>query len=70
MQQGTAIPAAPTITAFWNGWDIARSVIATGAGQGYVIDGYGGVHPYGGAAPEPNGGDYWGGWDIVRAASG
>ena len=41
----------------------------TGTG-GYVLDGYGGLHPFGvGAASPPStpgGAAYWSGWDIAR----
>ena len=36
-------------------------------GAGYVLDGYGGVSPFGGApaiSPSP---PYWSGWDIARS---
>jgi hypothetical protein len=35
------------------GWDIARGValIPGSTTQGYVVDGWGGMHPFGGALP-------------------
>jgi hypothetical protein len=33
---------------------------------GYVLDGWGGVHPFG-AAPAVTQGPYWPGWDVARA---
>ena len=38
---------------------------------GYVLDGYGGLHPFGINGPAPaigpiSGGGYWAGWDIVH----
>ncbi|CAN5600943.1 hypothetical protein BH20ACT2_BH20ACT2_21850 [soil metagenome] len=33
--------------------------------RGYVLDGWGGVHPYGGA-PRLATSSYWPGWDIAR----
>jgi hypothetical protein len=30
------------------GWDIARAMVLTGPGSGYVLDGYGGLHSFGG----------------------
>lgn len=33
--------------------------------KGYELDGYGGLHPVGGA-PAATGGPYWSGWDIAR----
>jgi hypothetical protein len=65
-----------TSLSYWPGWDIARG--ATGAYDtsssplpgGYVVDGWGGIHPYGqaglGAPAVPLGMSYWSGWDIVR----
>ena len=40
--------------AYWNGWDIARSVrlspqSTAAQPQGWTLDGYGGLHPFGGA---------------------
>jgi outer membrane protein assembly factor BamB len=32
---------------------------------GYTLDGWGGIHAFGGASPI-NDGPYWGGWDIAR----
>lgn len=51
----------------WN-WDIARGVaLQCNDGQvaGYVVDGWGGVHPFGGAGPG-TGAAYYPGWDITR----
>ena len=40
--------AGPTL---WPGWEIARAVAVRADGvSGYVLDGYGGLHPFGGAA--------------------
>ena len=33
--------------------------------RGYVLDGWGGIHPFGGA-PAVTGGPYWPSWDIAR----
>jgi uncharacterized protein YvpB len=50
----------------WWGWDIARAVAVREDGSGgWLLDGDGGVHPFGDAAPV-NGFPYWG-WDIARA---
>ncbi len=49
----------------WRDWNIARSVALNSAGQGYVLDGFGGLHPFGGIAAA-TGGPYWRGWDIAR----
>jgi hypothetical protein len=36
--------------AYWSGWDIARAVAMRPDGRGgYLLDGYGGLHPFGGA---------------------
>lgn len=61
--------APPTeFSAYWKGWDIARSVAPNqsllGAG-GWVLSGWGTLHPYGGA-PFVTGGPEWRGWDIAR----
>ncbi len=63
------------ITGYWRYWDIARDlVLAPGNGghSGYVLDGWGGVHPFHltsdsstmPVAISPSG--YWVGWDIAR----
>jgi spore germination protein YaaH len=62
--------AAPHETAYWPGWDIARSVVLLPGStytnyRGYVLDGWGGIHPFGGA-PAVTGGPYWPSWDIAR----
>lgn len=36
-----------------------------GSGSGYVLDGWGGIHPFGNAAPA-KGGPAWPNWDIAR----
>ena len=33
---------------------------------GYVLDGWGGIHPFG-SAPSVASGGYWKGWDIARS---
>jgi spore germination protein YaaH len=59
-------------TAYWSGWSIVRTAKALpGASApqtGFVLDGYGGLHPYGlPAVTETTGssGHYWG-WNIAR----
>jgi hypothetical protein len=67
---GQPQPAAITGGAYWSGWDIARGIwfvptATTTAPQGYLVDGYGGIHALGsapGVAPTP----YWPGQDIAR----
>jgi hypothetical protein len=70
---GQALPPGRGIGAYWGGWDIARSVwmlpsSTFGAAGGYVLDGFGGLHPFGGAPPAPSG-PYWG-RDIARNLTG
>ncbi len=54
-------PSAP----YWKGRDIARAVVAAPGGGGWTLDGWGGVHAWGGA-PKPVSPTYWQGWDIAR----
>jgi hypothetical protein len=60
--------AALNTTAYWFGWDIARSVAMKPDGSGgYVLDGWGGLHSFGAAAVVGDTThDYWPGWDIAR----
>jgi spore germination protein YaaH len=54
--------------AYWPGWKIARVARAFPGSipqSGAVLDGYGGLHPYG-APITLGGGPYWPGWDIAR----
>lgn len=44
------LPATPTGAPYWSGWDIARAISSIGTGTGWVLDAFGGVHSYGGAA--------------------
>lgn len=68
-QPGTA-PTSLTVPAgapYWSQWDIARGLTLKPDGaSGYVVDGFGGVHSFGGAVPLGVY-SYWHGWDIVRA---
>jgi PKD domain len=71
---------APAVTSslsgvpYWPGWDIARDLQLTpgnGNRSGYVLDGYGGVHPFhptgdGSVLPAPVSGTYFG-YDIARS---
>src|SRR5690242_5981526 len=66
-------PAPPSTQGgpYWPGWSIAGSVALLPSGTGgYVLDGYGGLHPFavgpGPAPPPAEGGPYWPGWDIAR----
>ena len=70
---GQTMPPGLGIGAYWAPWDIARSAwllpgSTLAAPQGYVLDGYGGLHPFGGA-PAPPSGPYWG-RDIARNLTG
>lgn len=65
---GTLHPAASPPLAQgspWS-WKIARGIAtnASGAG-GYILDGFGAVHPFGNA-PSAVASAYWPGWDIAR----
>jgi hypothetical protein len=46
-------------------FDIARDLERAPNGSWYILDGYGGVHPVGGADPIVTSG-YWSGWDIAK----
>lgn len=50
---------------YWPGWRIARAIIHTAPGSGYVCDKYGGLHAFG-DAPDTRGTGYWPGTDAVR----
>jgi spore germination protein YaaH len=67
---GQALPPGFVNPPYWPRWDIARSIwllpsSTLAAPQGYVLDGYGGVHPIGGA-PTILSGPYWHGQDVAR----
>ncbi|CAN5601033.1 hypothetical protein BH20ACT2_BH20ACT2_21860 [soil metagenome] len=57
-------PAVRTSTT-WPGWDIARAIALHPGGGGHVLDGWGGVHPFGGA-PRLAMSTSWPGWEIAR----
>lgn len=51
------------------GFNIARglALVPNGAApKGYVLDGWGGISPFGGAPGVPSTNSYWPGWDIAR----
>jgi N-acetyl-anhydromuramyl-L-alanine amidase AmpD len=54
----------------WPGWRIARAAHpqpgANAATTGFVLDGWGGLQPYGSPRLSPIGGPYWPNWDIAR----
>ena len=58
---------------YWPGWDVARGVaLLSNESGGYVLDGFGGLHPFAsvGAAPPPvASGSYWRGWNIARGVA-
>jgi lysozyme len=63
--------ATPGVTGYWPNWDIARSIVLLPGStythySGYVLDGWGGIHPFGGAPPLSTGA-YWAGWDIATS---
>jgi hypothetical protein len=68
----TPLPAARGAS-YWPGWDIARGVaLLPDESGGYVLDGFGALHPFGavGSAPPPVvEGPYWPGWDIARGVA-
>lgn len=73
---GAPMPPAAQTSAYWGGWDIARSVaLLAGSNAGYVMDGYGGLHPFAMAGvPMPtavpdSSHAYWSGWNIARGLS-
>ncbi|MCC7077623.1 MAG: hypothetical protein IT198_10905 [Acidimicrobiia bacterium] len=53
---------------YWTGWDIVRGVGGGEGYSGYILDGWGGIHPYG-VSPTLSGGPYWKGWDIARGVT-
>jgi hypothetical protein len=64
-----------TITGYWSGWQIATSIVmdpcdSTGQYSGWVMDGFGGLHPFAaGGTPMPAIPDitgYWPGWAIAN----
>jgi Glycosyl hydrolases family 18 len=56
-------------SASWPGWSIVRGIAMAPGGQGgWVLDGFGGVHPFG-AAPALSTSAYWARWDIARGVA-
>jgi hypothetical protein len=68
------IEANLTITGYWPGWNIARDLVlvpGNGSHAGYVMDGWGGLHPFhpttdASTMPGAISPAYWPGWDIAR----
>jgi hypothetical protein len=58
------------VSAYWQGWRIARAAhgrpAANAPQSGLVLDGWGGLHPYGAYITSLKGGGYWLNWDIAR----
>jgi PQQ-like domain len=64
-QQNTSPISKPSPVEYWLNWDIARGVVLTGAGSGYVVEAFGGVHPFGTAGPSTYT-NYTSGQDTAR----
>jgi hypothetical protein len=69
-------PAPASMSGYWYNWDIARSIVllpgsTASSYQGYVLDGWGGLHPFASSPshmpPQPTISGYWSGWDIARS---
>jgi hypothetical protein len=65
------VPPAITNAPYWNGWNIVHDLAlnpgSTAANvAGVTLDGWGGVHPFGGAV-SASASAVWRGWDIARA---
>jgi hypothetical protein len=58
---------------YWRGWDIVRGVAAYVGSGGWIMDGYGGLHPFkqtgGNLPPQIFGGAYWSGRDLARSVA-
>ncbi|MDQ1427200.1 MAG: hypothetical protein QOK39_676, partial [Acidimicrobiaceae bacterium] len=64
-------PGIPTgQESLWPSWNIARRLVLLTDNSGYVMEGFGGIHPFwaAGAAQPPgvSGAAYWPNWDIAR----
>ena len=73
---GQSLPVAIAQYGYWSGFNIARDIwfapgSSAGSASGYVLDGYGGFHPFWSAtaaAPPPMAEyGYWAGQDIARS---
>ena len=65
----STMPAPISVSnAYWPGWDIARGIwlLPGSASAGYTLDGWGGLHPFGGA-PNLVNTPYWPYWDIAKS---
>jgi spore germination protein YaaH len=58
------------VGAYWQGWRIARAAHAqpgpNAPQSGLVLDGWGGLHPFGSGITSIKSPTYWLGWDIAR----
>jgi hypothetical protein len=62
---GVVEPPYPQVSGYWPGQDLtAGIVLIQGTDEGYVVDAYGGLHPFNGAPWYPVSA-YYPGWDIV-----
>ena len=61
----STLDSPPAAGPSWPGFPIGRGIALRPAGNGYVLDGWGGIHPIGGA-PGVSASAYWPGWDIAR----
>ncbi|MBV8301444.1 MAG: hypothetical protein JOY68_05940 [Candidatus Dormibacteraeota bacterium] len=76
-QYGSPAIGLPEGYAYWPGWNIARGLVLLATDQtqlicdpicGYTLDGFGGIHPFGGQYGLDSAWySYWNGWDIARA---
>ena len=67
-------PECPYDTPYWPNDDNARGITTVRGKGGYVVDLFGGIHPFSiglqHAKPAPAvGGPYWAGWDIARGVA-
>ncbi len=68
---GNPGPECPYDTPYWPDNDNARGITTVPGQGGYVVDLFGGIHPFSigrqrPAPAAPLGGPYWPGWNIVR----
>ncbi|MCU1449067.1 MAG: hypothetical protein JWP02_1237 [Acidimicrobiales bacterium] len=58
------------VTGYWSGQDVTRGIgldpTDSSGTKGYTLDWYGGIHPFGGAAPVQGSAPYWPGRDVAR----
>ncbi len=71
---GQPMPPSLSGSAYWPKWDIARGIVilhgsTLSAPGGYVLDGYGGYHPFGNITVTPRY-QYFPGRDVARSIAG